>query len=48
MVIDYWRRVFRRERDPLGGLMRKFKLSSRAAVTFFARLQIYEMSNTRH
>lgn len=48
MVIDYWRRVLRGERDPLKGVMRRFKLSTKQVLKFFVRLEIYEMSETRH
>lgn len=48
MVIDYWRREFKGERDPLRGVMNKFKLSPKATVTFYSRLQIFELSQTRH
>lgn len=49
MVIDYWRRRFRGERDPLRGMMRRFKIWRRTPPeTVFARLQIYDVTETRH
>ncbi len=49
MVLDYWRRRFRGERDPLRGMMRKFKIWRRTdPEVVFARLQIYDVSKTEH
>lgn len=48
MVIEFWRRSFKGERDPLAGVMRKFKIGPRAGINFFTRNQIYAMSLTKH
>lgn len=48
MIADYWRREWRGERDPVYGVMRKFKLSPKAATLFFITHGIYEMSSTIH
>jgi hypothetical protein len=49
MVIDYWRRVFRGERDPLAGTLRHFGMSpENYCDEFFVRLGVFEMSETRH
>lgn len=49
MVIDYWRRVFLGERDPLRGMLRRFGLPhSFYSENFFVYLGIFEMSETRH
>lgn len=48
IVIDYWRRVLRNEPDPYGGVVKKFKLGMKAQVAFFEKLEIYEMSDTKH
>lgn len=48
MVIDFWRRSFKGERDPLAGVMRKFKISPKAGINFYTRNQIYAMSPTKH
>lgn len=48
MVIDYWRRVFIGVPDPWGGVVRRFRLSAEDAHTFFVRLHVFEMSETRH
>lgn len=48
MVIDFWRRSFKGERDPLAGVMRKFKIGPRAGINFYTRNQIYAMSPTKH
>lgn len=48
MVIEFWRRDFKGERDPLAGVMRKFRIGPKAVTTFYTRNQIAVMSPTKH
>lgn len=50
MVIDYWRRRFKGERDAVFGTFRKFGVRTTVPQVraFFARAEIYEMGETRH
>lgn len=48
MIVDYWRREWRGERDPLRGVAKKFKIPPKKAVMFFIDHNIDLMSKTKH